>query len=287
MNFNPLTIRYGYHAALWRGRRKRNWFSRRIDSLAVCNGDASLCELPIDLVCMLGSTAIPEVIVAVRSFLMHAGRPIRLLLVSDGTLSTYDTDLLESTLISCQVVELPDILNPTLPNSITTRLPDHWMIRKQALLMSLPKDRPALFVDSDIVFFPAAQELGADLASLGANPAYMVDLKPSFDHRLLRDGDELTPPLNSGLLYMPRPLNWSNAVNRFESLPSDAKLVFTDQTMSHLAFHEAGAMPLHPDRYMLRIDDQFEYRDRYTNKPGVVCRHYVNTIRHKMWGDCL
>jgi hypothetical protein len=53
--------------------------------------------------------------------------------------------------------------------------------------------------------------------------------------------------------------------------------------MSHLAFHANAAIPFAPDHYTLRIDDQFDYGDRYANKPNVVCRHYTRTIRHKLW----
>ena len=283
MNFNPFTIRYSYHIAqrlaLWRQRAG----VRGLGGLPPLNGEAATGRLPIEVVCMLGRKAAPEAAVAIRSLLRHGGRPDAITLVSDGTLTASDRKTLEYALAPARVVEYNDLIADHVPHLIADRLNDHWMIRKQAVLMSLPRQRPALFIDSDIVFFPGAYTLASDLAELGDCPAFMADIQASHDPNLLRPGDPTDPPLNSGFLYLPRPLDWSLAVDRFAELPRECELSFTDQTMSHLAFHSAGAAVLDPARYILQIDDQFRFRDRYASNPGVVCRHYVGTIRHKMW----
>jgi hypothetical protein len=140
-----------------------------------------------------------------------------------------------------------------------------------------------MFVDADILFFPGASRLADDLAECRDRPRYMADIAASFDQRLMRADDPTDPPLNSGFLYFPHAIDWASAVERFAALPRDGELAFTDQTMSHLAFHANAAIPFAPDHYTLRIDDQFDYGDRYANKPNVVCRHYTRTIRHKLW----
>ena len=43
--------------------------------------------------------------------------------------------------------------------------------------------------------------------------------------------------------------------------------------------HANGAESLDPDRYVLRLDDQFGYRDQYASRPSSL-RHYVNPVRH-------
>jgi len=283
MNLNPFTIRYGYHLAQRRARLRSQKWAARLERLESVNGDASARRLPIQVVCMLGRKAMAEATVTVRSLLLHAGRPDALTLVSDGSLTADDRTTLERALAPGRVVDLEDIIADDLPRPVADRLEDHWMVRKQAVLMSLPRDRPALFIDSDVVFFPGAVSLASDLAKLGDRPAFMADINPSLDSNLLRGGDPLDPPLNSGFLYQPRSLDWSLAVDRFAALPLDGRLAFTDQTMSHLTFHAAGAAALDPGRYVLKIDDQFRFADRYANRPSVVCRHYVGTIRHKMW----
>ena len=46
--------------------------------------------------------------------------------------------------------------------------------------------------------------------------------------------------------------------------------------------HANGASPLDPTKYILQLDDQTVYRDRYAGD-GLVLRHYVNPVRHKFW----
>ena len=283
MNRNPFTVRYGYHAARWRAARRKASFCLSLADLPSPADESTPEGLPVEVVCMLGQTGIPEAALTFRSLIRCCGQPERLTLVSDGTLTSEDGELLQRAIPRSQVVSLDEVLAPGLPAAIRERLCDSWMVAKQALLMSLPRESPALFIDSDILFFRCASRLAGDLAELGDRPAYMVDVIPNFDDRLLTPADALTPPLNSGFLYLPRPLDWSGAVDRFAALPRDGGLEFTDQTMSHLAFHNAGGAALEPSAYVLALDDQFDYADRHAHRDGVVCRHYVNTIRHKMW----
>jgi hypothetical protein len=46
--------------------------------------------------------------------------------------------------------------------------------------------------------------------------------------------------------------------------------------------HANGALPLDATRYVLQLDDQFIYPDRYAGA-RLVLRHYVNPVRHKFW----
>jgi hypothetical protein len=62
----------------------------------------------------------------------------------------------------------------------------------------------------------------------------------------------------------------------------EAPTFFTNQTMTHLAMHANDAQPLDPRRFVLQLDDQFIYRDRYAGRQ-LALRHYVNPVRHKFW----
>ncbi len=46
--------------------------------------------------------------------------------------------------------------------------------------------------------------------------------------------------------------------------------------------HANRAAPFDPRKYVLELDDQFVYPDRYA-KPDIALRHYVNPVRHKFW----
>ena len=57
---------------------------------------------------------------------------------------------------------------------------------------------------------------------------------------------------------------------------------FTNQTMTHLTMRAHGARALDSKKFVLQLDDQFVYRDRYASRE-IVLRHYVNPVRHKFW----
>ena len=46
--------------------------------------------------------------------------------------------------------------------------------------------------------------------------------------------------------------------------------------------HANGAVALDPGKFVLQLDDQFIYRDRYASA-SIAIRHYVNPVRHKFW----
>ena len=98
---------------------------------------------------------------------------------------------------------------------------------------------------------------------------------------MLRDASESNHPVNSGLLLLLRPLDWSIAVRRLLELEGEPNF-FTNQTLVHLVMHANGAQPLDPTRYVLQLDDQVVYPDRYAG-PNLILRHYVSPVRHKFW----
>ena len=46
--------------------------------------------------------------------------------------------------------------------------------------------------------------------------------------------------------------------------------------------HSNAARPFDPRKFILQLDDQFGYADRYAG-PAIALRHYVNPVRHKFW----
>jgi hypothetical protein len=147
--------------------------------------------------------------------------------------------------------------------------------------MSLPRDRPALYIDSDVLFFPGAAMLN-EYATRGDAPAfYLQDCSFAGDERLLHNSQEKVNPVNTGVLLLLRPLDWSLSIDRFLELSSEPTF-FTNQTMTHLTMHTNGAQPLDRGKFVLQLDDQFIYPDRYAGQ-DLVLRHYVDPVRHKFW----
>lgn len=225
---------------------------------------------------------VPEQVRSIRSFLRHVGRPKSLTVITDGSHSDRSITLLKA--IDPVVVIRPsgEHLPSDLPESFRNYVTTTQMGRQLGLIMTLPRNGPAFYMDSDILFFRGASDLVTDTAATTAPALYLADCQQcSADSRVLRGPEEAREPVNSGLLVLRQPLDWSLAIQRFLELNSEPNF-FTNQTLVHLVMHANGAVPLDPVRYVLQLDDQFIYRDRYASR-RLVLRHYVNPVRHKFW----
>src|SRR5205085_7795472 len=105
---------------------------------------------------------------------------------------------------------------------------------------------------------------------------YLPDCGFAGDERLLRGNEEKTEPVNTGVLLISRSLDWSLAIERFLELSGEPTF-FTNQTMTHLTMHANAAQPLPPDKYVVRLDDQFIYQDKLAG-PQLALRHYVDPV---------
>ena len=238
-------------------------------------------ELPFDVFAYSGECTLPEQAASIRSFLTNAGRPKQFVVLSDGSYTTTSIELLEKIDNCVRVQQTPPPLPPGLPNSIQSYLTTHPTGKQLALLINLPLNGPTLYADSDVLFFPQASEL-ADLSKRESISAlYLADYQFSGDERLILDPSEKQNPANTGFILLFRKLDWSLGLERLKMLKG-APNFFTNQTVMHLCMHANGATALDPRKYVLQLDDQFVYRDRYAS-PSLAIRHYANPVRHKFW----
>jgi len=236
---------------------------------------------PFDVFSYSGEQNLPEQVASIRSFLRYVGRPKRFTIVSDGTLSDRSIRLLKRLDPIISISGPADWVPKDLPARIYPYLTSHPTGKQLALIMSLPVEGPTLYLDSDVLFFPGANEL-MGLAKSRETPAYyMADCRLSADERLFRGEAERNRPVNTGVLFLFQKLDWALAIRRFIELEGVPEF-FTNQTMTHLTMHANGAMPFNDKKYVLQLDDQFVYPDRYMNC-DLVLRHYVNPVRHKFW----
>jgi hypothetical protein len=147
--------------------------------------------------------------------------------------------------------------------------------------MNLPQDGPALYLDSDVLFFAGANDLLDRVSDRNIAAFYLADCQFAGDERLLHEGKEKEHPANTGVLLLFQKLDWSLSVARFGELDG-APTFFTNQTMTHLTMHQNRTRPFDPSKYVLQLDDQFLFRDHYAGA-GLALRHYVNPVRHKFW----
>jgi hypothetical protein len=269
---------YGYHFARAKGRAIRALYQAFLGRLPDIKPTRSF---PLEVFSYSGEAALTEQVASIRSFLRHVGQPPHFTVVSDGTYSAESRRVLKAIHPSIAVSDVCDWIPAGLPERIYPYLKEHPTGRQLALIMSLARNGPVLYLDSDILFFAGANDLHAYAGASGVPAYYLPDCRFSGDERLLRDHSEANDPVNTGFLLLFQPLDWSLSVERFLELDG-APNFFTNQTMTHLTMHANGASPFDPRKYLLKLDDQFVYPDRHVHS-GVALRHYVNPVRHKFW----
>ena len=276
-------INFGYHLARAQAAGIRRIYGASLAALV--RRKVSPCgELPFEVYSYSGEAALPEQVASIRSLLRHAGRPLKCTVVSDGTYSAQTIELLESIDPSVSVSPVSDWIPAEATGKLRAYLADHPTGKQLALIMSLPAEGPALYIDSDVLFFRGASVLQS-LGDTRETVRYLADCQVSADERLFRTDSERENPVNTGALFLTRKLDWSVGIARFLELDAPPSF-FTNQTITHLTMHANGAVPFDPGKFVLQLDDQFAYGDRYAG-PAIALRHYVNPVRHKFWTSLL
>ncbi|MFN2621916.1 MAG: hypothetical protein ABR611_03635 [Chthoniobacterales bacterium] len=269
---------YGYHLARAKGRAVRGLYRASLRALSRIEPPRAF---PLEVFAYSGEAALPEQVASIRSFLSHVGRPVMFNVVSDGSYSESSKRLIQEIDPCVSIREATDWVPKDLPENIYPYLKNHPTGRQLALIMSLPLKAPALYLDSDILFFAGADDLHAHPERRDVPALYLADCRFSGDERLLRGPDEANDPVNTGFLLLFQKLDWSLSVQRFLEMKGEPNF-FTNQTMTHLTMHANRAAPFDARKYVLQLDDQFVYPDRYA-KPTIALRHYVSPVRHKFW----
>ena len=269
-----------YHSARLEGMITRRFYQAALSVIARKKIEISR-DVPLEVYAYSGEKTLPEQVASIRSFLAHAGRPKKFTVVSDGSYTADSAALLESIDQCVQVQQTSPPLPAGLPEDVQSFLTNHFTGRQLILIMSLPVNGPALYTDSDVLFFKGAREI-ADLAQTRSVPAfYQADCVFAGDEKLLRDETEKQNPANMGFLLLFKRLDWSRGLERLHEFPSVPNF-FTTQTITQLSLHANGAQPFDPQKFVLQLDDEFGYADHYANG-ALAVRHYVNPIRHKFW----
>ncbi len=274
-----------YKLAFWRGQWNRRRFLPRRPRLSGlrAGGDAPPLDLRVFTFCSRKHLA--ELAFCAASFLRHAGVPREWMVLSDGTMEDEDFDWLHALhpcLRGIRPVELPLAVLPATLQPFARTVPFGL---KLSLLATLSvAGETCLYTDSDVLFFPAARVLLPPMLNGQAAPAhYLPDARVALDPRLLRSPEEAAEPINSGVVFLRQPLDWSLAAERWAALgPGVEADFFSEQTLCHLTLHAAGAAPLDPARWVLDLDDQTVWADRSAGR-AIALRHYVAPVRHHFW----
>ncbi len=273
---------FGYHFARLEGKWRRRAY-RTLLPLIVRRAIVPPREVPFSVFAYSNEACLPEQVRSIRSFLRHVGRPRAFVVGSDGSHTAESIRLLERIDAVVSVRASGEEVPTGLPEPFRKYVTTYPMGKQLGLIMTLPRDdEPVLYADSDILFFAGADDLVARAATRDVPAFYLPDChENSADTRVFRSPNESQNPVNSGLLLLFRKLDWSLGIERFQELEGEPNF-FTNQTLVHLVMHANGAQPLDPRKYVLQLDDQMIFPDRYAG-PALALRHYVNPVRHKFW----
>lgn len=242
--------------------------------------------VPLSVFAYSNEDSLPEQVRSIRSFLRYAGRPASFTVVSDGSHSASSIRLLKRIDPIVSIRPSSDFLPSGLPEKFRHYVTSHPLGKQLGLIMSLPRNGPALYADSDVLFFPGASELMRCISTPNVSAFYLPDCQAcSADPRMFRDPQEELHPVNTGLLLFFQKLDWSLGIRRYLELKSEPTF-FTNQTITHLTMHANRARPFDSREFVLQLDDQFVYPDRYASR-DLTLRHYVNPVRHKFWTTLL
>ncbi len=271
---------FGYHLARFHGNSIRKLYGAFLPWIVRRHRINPARKIDIDVFSYSSEEMLPEQIASIRSFLKYVGRPKSFTVVSDGSHSPESIRLLQDVDLAIRVRRNLEVA-VDLPAKQKDYLTNHPTGKQLALIMSLPIDESALYIDADVRFFPGANALIPQIAKHDVPAYYLLDCQFSGDERLLRDPSEQHDPVNTGVLFLFQKLDWTLGLERLAEA-NVAPNFFTNQTITHLTMHQNGARSLDPARYVLQLDDQFVLQDRHANV-DLVLRHYVNPVRHKFW----
>jgi hypothetical protein len=272
------SIAYHLSSRIARWRRAR-FVARLADYAQPLAGGAG--EVPATLLGFCGQRDLPEQVASWRSFQRWVGRPRRVVLVSDGSLGDRECALLRALEPRVEIQSLEEFGGATATAAMRNYAASQPMGRKLWVMRALDSLAPVIYADSDILYFPASVELAEPSFWEGDRPAYLLDPYPSLDLRLLPEVGERSEPVNGGFVVVRQALQWSESMRRLEELQGEPSF-FSEQTLLHLTIRLSGGNPLDPARYVLRNEDQWSATDWFAG-PEVALRHYISSLRHKMW----
>ncbi|MGD2182504.1 hypothetical protein [Lusitaniella coriacea] len=273
-------VNIGYRLARIQGKLNRNFYQAFLPQI-VKIPIAQTQEIPIDIYSLFCLRDLPEQVANIRSFLRHVGIPKQFTAVFDGELNSSLFSLLHRIHPCVRVIPLADFIGNQLPNAVYDYARQNPMGKKLATILSIPRNNPAIYTDSDILFFPGALSLVDLIAAQNTKFYYLPDEAQALDTRILSHESERLNPINGGFILFKNTLDWTLAMERFLNLKEPPNY-FTEQTMVHLTLHHNQALPLSPQHYIMERDDEFIYSDKYAGKT-IVLRHYVSPVRHKFW----
>jgi hypothetical protein len=273
-------VNVGYHTARLQGKLIRSLYTKRIAQIAR-TPITQTQTIPITVYAFSCERDLPEQVASIHSFLRYVAIPNQFTVISHGSYTDNSCNLLRQIHPCVEVLPLKKLVRTDLPQYVYDYAAQHPLGKNFSALLSIPIKDIIIYTDSDILFFHGASDL-LNLAN-SDNPSflYLPDCASKMDERVIYAESEKRNPVNSGFIIFNEPLDWSLALERLSKL-KEFNHYFTEQTLVHLTMHYNHAKPLCTKRYVLSVEDQFIYPDKYAGKE-IALRHYVTDVRDKFW----
>jgi hypothetical protein len=269
-----------YHTGRIRGAITRSLYKAALPQI-IRTSVRAIREIPANVYAMSCERDLPEQVASIRSFIHYVGIPDHFTIISDGSYTEESCRLLCQIHPCVEVLSIEKLIGNNLPKSVYGYAAQQAMGKKLAVLLSLPIEKTTIYTDSDILFFPGADDLANIVNSNDRSSRYLPDCATKMDERVIYDPAEKLDPVNGGFIIFKEKPSWELALERLSKL-SELNNYFTEQTLVHLTMHHNNAISLCSKKYILNVADQFIYQDKFASKE-IVLRHYVSDIRYKFW----
>jgi hypothetical protein len=273
-------INIPYHTAKFQGNVIRSIYKMALSKIVKIPIPKTQ-EISANVFTMSCERDLPEQIASIRSFIRHVGVPDRFTVISDGSYTEKSCRLLCQIHPCVKVLPVEKLIGDSLPKCVYDYAAQQAMGKKLAVLLSLPIQKTTIYTDSDILFFPGAVDLVNIVTSSDDSPRYLPDCATKMDERVIYEETEKINPVNGGFIIFKKQLDWNVALERLSKV-QELNHYFTEQTLVHLTIHHNHGLPLCSKKYVLNVEDQFIYPDKFAKK-RIALRHYVSDIRHKFW----
>jgi hypothetical protein len=221
-----------------------------------------------------------EQLYSLLSFIKNCGCPNKWTVYSDGSHTSSSIKTIKN------IASFVDVVLWSKGNKYKTELLDYAtqspMGKKLYVSCNHKFKDTAIYVDSDVLFFPQACNIIKNLILQNKN-FFLRDNYFALDKNYLEINKCLDCSVNGGFFIINEKFDWSQAVNYIKSLNQEYSY-FSEQTSLHISMMDNYAIMCDPSVFILSNKDQFAIKHCF-DKNKIAIRHYVTPVRHKMWDN--
>ena len=215
------------------------------------------------------------------SFIRNVGLPDKWIIVSDGTYTAKQKNILEL-IPNLQIVNFDEIIDKNF-KMLDPLIEAHRLGKFATTYFSILNkvEERLIYMEADVLVFPSFNKYQHLFKK---NNWYLTDTAPHFDSYYSEENKMPMFPVNNGFaIYNSRP-PLEVACNYFVDRLKDGKFeYFTPQSASQLMIdQDTDSRFFDPRYFVVSGSDHFKFAVGHLPQ-NIALRHYVGPVRHKMW----